>query len=58
MVEHEKTNFTTSSDNFAKVNYPYYLYVTKNLLLHQTNFGLYKNFFKNKNAKGTKPHSH
>ena len=46
MVEHEKTNFTTSSDNFVKVNYPYYLYVTKNLLLHQTNFGLYKNFFK------------
>ena len=43
MVEHEKADFTTTSDNYVKVNY---LYVTKILLLHQTNFGLYKNFFK------------
>lgn len=50
MVEHEKADFTTTSDNFVKINYPYYLYVTKNLLLHQTNFGLYK-IFQNKKQK-------
>ena len=55
MVEHEKTNFTTSSDNFVKVNYPYYLYVTIILPLHQTNFGLYK-FFLNKTKGGSSIH--
>ena len=43
MVEHEKADFTTTSDNFVKVNYPYYLYVIKNPLLHQTNFDFHKN---------------